>query len=100
MHPPSGNNLDRFAHTQRYRFAKPLKRSHSESLRFSSSSVMWPQMVIWASVAFVGLFLIKVLRLPVSHAARSVSERVLPSLLMTLKTCENSDSATSSRLSA
>src|SRR5262245_9317133 len=60
---------------------------------------MWEMMEICASVALVGEFFTRMLRLPLSHALRTTGDNVFPSRLRTFRTDANSLSRIRSRLS-
>ena len=62
------------------RLAKPLAASVSVKNRKSSGLLMWPIMETWASMAFMGLFLVRVCKVPSSHAWRMTGEKVFPFL--------------------
>ena len=97
--PPSGRILDRLTSTHRKRLANPFANSVSVMNLSSSSFVMWPMMDMWALVALAGEFLVRIRRLPESHACLRMGDSVLPSLAFTFNTDANSVSTISNRLS-
>jgi hypothetical protein len=62
--------------------------------------VMWPTMLTCVPVAFAGEFLVRMRKSPLSHAFLMTGESVFPSRDKTFRADENSDSLTSSLLSA
>jgi hypothetical protein len=79
--------------------ANPFAVSVCVSSARSSSTVMWPMIEMCASVAVTGSFFVRVARVPVSHAVLVVEDKVFPCRATTRRTCANSGSMTSRRLS-
>ena len=97
---PNGSSLERSTATSKKRLAKPLASSVAVRYRSSSSLVMCPTIPTCAARARSGLLRTIVCSALPSHAWRTIGESVFPSRERTFRTCANSCSSTSRRLSA